>query len=134
MKLFTFPYIKFMDDLNYFIGKACTICTVMINYRYKPEQMFDYFMGFIESIDEKGMLITHPVTKCKSYIFLAHIVSISEEQVLYEDDPKDAKIIEEFRAEKPLTAQKTTINQKEKFMNPERMAEVARKAQERFKK
>jgi hypothetical protein len=126
-------------DLKYFIGKACTISTVEINFRFKEQQMMDYFMGMVESIDESGIWITHPITKCKSYIFLSRIVSISEEQILYENDPEDAKIIEEYRKEKPITAAKTVVTDRPQktepsFINPANLAKMAKEAKESFSK
>jgi hypothetical protein len=120
------------DFHKYFIGKACTITTLQINYRFKEEQMMDYFMGIIDDIDEHGILMTHPVTKCKNYIFFPHIVSISEEQYLSEDNPEYAKIIEEYRKEKPLTAARTVVTAEPKskpspFVDIKAMADIAKK-------
>ena len=42
-----------MNSLKQFIGKPCTISVVQINYRFKEEQMFDYFMGIVEEFDDK---------------------------------------------------------------------------------
>lgn len=119
-----------MKPDSYFIGKVCTISTVAVNWNYKPEQMMDYFVGKIDSIDENGILMTHSVTGCKNYVFFNYIVAIHEEQVLYEGNPDHAKIIEEYRKEKPLTAAKTTVNQPSQFVNPTAMADLAKKARE----
>ena len=122
------------DFAKFFIGKPCTVTTLQINFRFKEEQMMDYFMGIIDDIDEHGILMTHPITKCKNYIFFPHIVSIAEEQVLYEDNPEHAKIIEEYRKETPLTAPKRTITAESQFVNPAAMANIAKKAKEAFSK
>lgn len=114
--------------MKYFINKVCTVATVQINFRYNVEQMLDYFSGVIEEIDEHGILMYHPLTKCKNYILLEHVVSISEEQVLYEDDPEQKKIIDEYRKEKPITAAKRTLTAESNFVNPAAMAEIAKKA------
>ena len=120
-------YVKNMKEyFKYFKGKPCTISTVQINFRFKEEQMMDYFMGIVENIDENGIWILHPVTKCRSYVLFPHIVSISEEQVLYENNPEHAKIIEEYRQEKPITATKSA------FVNPAALAEIAKKAKAAF--
>lgn len=117
---------------EYFKNKPCTICTVEINFRFKEQQMMDYFMGIVENIDDDGIWIIHPITKCRSFIFAEHIVSIAEEQVLYDNNPEDAKIIQEYRQEKPLTSSKTQITEhslkKEPFINPAALAEMAKKA------
>jgi hypothetical protein len=122
------------DYLKYFVGKACTVTTIQINFRFKEEQMMDYFMGIIDEITPLGIIMTHPVTKCKNIIFFPHVVSISEEQVLYENNPDDAKIIEQYRKEKPLTASKTLVHPQlgKQFVNPTALNEIARKAKESF--
>jgi hypothetical protein len=113
------------EKLNYFIGKVCTIATTAINFRFQVEQMMDYFVGKIDSIDEHGILMTHPTTNCKNYIFIAHIVSITEEQVLYNDNPEHAKIIEEYKKEKPITAEKRKIDSP--YVNPSTISEILKK-------
>lgn len=110
--------------LDYFINKVCTITTLQINFRFKEEQMMDYSMGRIESINENGILLTHLITKCKTYIFFPHIVSISEEQELYEDNPEHAKIIAEYKQKKPEKKESSP------FINPTALAELAKKAKE----
>lgn len=119
------------EYFKYFTGKPCTITTVQVNFRFKEEQMMDYFMGIVETIDDHGIWIVHPMTKCRSYILMPHIVSISEEQVLYEGNPEHAKIIEQYRKEKPLTAAKTTVVA-EPYVNPTALAEISKKAKEAF--
>lgn len=119
------------ESLQYFVGKPCTVTTVQINFRFKEEQMMDYFMGIINSIDDHGILMTHVLTKCKNYIFFPHIVSIAEEQALYDNNPEHAKIIEQYRKEKPITATKTIISE-DKFVNPAALADIAKKAKESY--
>lgn len=106
--------------------------------------MVDYFMGRIDAIDEEGILVTHPITKCKNYIFMKYMVSIAEEQ--YTEDPE---IIEQYKKptantipkDKPPTA--STVKEKPTaipiprdtpYVDPKGMAELAKKAREAFKK
>ena len=98
-----------MAILQDLIGKICTVNTVEVNFRFKPEQMMDYFMGTVESIDDEFIWLIHPQTKCRTAVARKYIVCIAEEQVLFESIPEHAKIIEEYRQEKPITASKTTI-------------------------
>ena len=124
------------ENLKYFVGKVCTVTTVAVNFRFKEEQMMDYFMGQINNIDEQGILMTHPTTHCKNFIMLPHVVSISEEQVLYEDVPEHAKIIEEYRQQKPITApQRVLVPEKPpQLVNPKELAALVKKGREVFKK
>jgi hypothetical protein len=122
------------EHLQYFKGKVCTITTVQVNFRFKEEQMMDYFMGHVENIDDHGIWLVHIATKCRNYILFPHIVSISEEQVLYEDNPEHAKIIEQYRKEKPISSAKTVITDKPPhFVNPVALADMAKKAKENNK-
>ncbi len=121
------------EYFKYFMGKAVTVTTVQINFRFKEEAMADYFTGILEILDEKGMWLLHPITHSRTFILYPHIVSVTEEQILYENNPDDAKIIEEYRKTKPLTAAKRAIMpqpQNEGFVNPAALAEMAKKAKQ----
>jgi hypothetical protein len=115
-----------MPKLQDLVGKVCTITTVEVNFRFKPEQMMDYFMGTVEAIDDEFVWLKHPQTKCLSAVSRQYIVNIAEEQVLYEDNPEHAKIIEDYRQEKPITASKLAIPSP--FVNPKALSEMAKKA------
>jgi hypothetical protein len=116
--------------LEYFKGKPCTIITVQVNFRFKEEQMMDYFMGFVENVDDVGIWIIHPTTKCRTFIIHSYIVSITEEQMLLEENPEHAKIIADYRKEKPITSARTAVPG---LINPGALAEMARKAKESIK-
>lgn len=130
-----------MPTLSDLVGKVCTVSTVEVNFRFKPEQMMDYFMGTVEAVDDEFIWLRHPQTKCLSGIARKYLVNIAEEQVLYEDNPDHAKIIEEYRQEKPVTAAKTVLTTSPtnppsptQFVNPKQLAELAKKAKESFGK
>src|SRR5476651_1170677 len=96
-------------NLQYFVGKVCTIGTVQVNFsNFKIEQMMDYFVGVIEEMDNDWLIITHHITKCKSCIAMKHIVVIAEGQVLSEDNPEYEKLINEYK--KPEIVAKPTPN------------------------
>jgi hypothetical protein len=122
------------ENLKYFINKVCTVTTLAINFKFQYEQMVDYFTGKIDSIDDDGILMTHHITNCKNYIFLSHVVSIAEEQVLYKDNPNHAKIIDDYEKEKPLTAEKLKIidkppeTVKTPYVNPSDIQKMLKKA------
>ncbi len=90
--------------LSYFQDKMCTIFTVQINRNFKeenpatyPQQMHEYFMGWVEGIDEYGIMLKQIKGNRRTYIFYTNIVSIAEEEVLYANNPEDAKIIDNFK-------------------------------------
>jgi hypothetical protein len=120
-----------MPSLSDFVGKVCTINTVEVNFRFKVEQMMDYFMGEVIAVDNEFVWLCHAQTKGLNAIARKYIVNISEEQVLFDDNPEHAKIIEQYREEKPITASKTTIDP---FVNPKSMADLSKKMKEAYAK
>ena len=81
----------------------CTIFTTPTNRNFKDEnpktfveQSYFYFLGVIEAIDDDGILVTQNETGLKSYFFKHSIVGISEEEILYPENEKDAAIIEKM--------------------------------------
>lgn len=120
-----------MSNLKYFVGKVCTVTTVGINFKFQYEQMLDYFSGKIESIDNDGIVMIHNTTKCSNYIFLKYVVSIAEEQVLYEDNPEHAELIKEYEKEKPITAKKMKIPEEipnSPYVDPSALQQMLKKA------
>ena len=70
---------------EYFIGKSCTIFTTPIN-EFKtenpstyPPKLIDYFVGFVESINENGVLISQASTGLKTWFYKSHVIGIAEE-------------------------------------------------------
>lgn len=93
-------------QLEYFLGKVCTIFTIPINRDFKaenpttyPQPVFHYFVGKVIEIDEKGVFLQqwNNNKKLRSYFFIEHIVGISEEEVLDPTRPDDAKVIQDFK-------------------------------------
>lgn len=62
-----------------------------------PEPIYKYFVGVIESIDNKGILLTQATTGLKTYFFLESVIAIAEEELLDPDNPEDLKEIEKFK-------------------------------------
>lgn len=90
--------------LQYFKGKVCTIFTLPINRNYKeenpstfPSQMYMYFVGLVEDIDEEGILLTQLQTTNKSYWFWDKIIGIAEEEVV--DTPEEVEKLEKIQKE-----------------------------------
>lgn len=115
-------------NLTYFIGKPCLLHTVDVQFKHSPVQNFDYFMGVVEAVDNEFVWIKHPQLNTVSGIARQYLVSIAEEQVLYEDNLEHAKIIEEYKKEKPEIAKKTAIPAR---VDPKGMAELSKKMQSR---
>lgn len=134
-----------MSNVEYFIGKVCTIFTTPINRNYKeenptsyPQQLYTYFTGVVDGIDNNGIFLTQLQTGLKSFFIWNHVIGIAEEEVLDPKNPKDAEIIEK-QFKKPMEqikeqfAQNTKIDEPEKFIDPVKLTEQLKQLQSKFK-
>lgn len=94
------------EGLEYFLGKICTIFTLPTNRDFKsenpqtfPQPIFHYFVGKIIDVNSKGIVIEqwNNEKKLRTFFFINHIVCISEEEILDPSNPKDLKLIEEYK-------------------------------------
>lgn len=92
----------------YFQNKVCTIFTSQINRDFKtenpetyPKQLYVYFVGLINSIDNDGILLSQLNSNLKTFIYHNSIVGIAEEEVITET---------EFNNKKDNTESKNQIN------------------------
>jgi hypothetical protein len=108
-----------MNGLNYFVGKVCTVFTVQTNRDFKsenpqtfPQPIFHYFVGKVLEVTQKGIFMEqwNSSKKLRTFFFMEHIVSISEEEILNPSDPKDREIIEEFRKVNESSVKKANEN------------------------
>ena len=114
--------------LDYFVGKVCTVFTGPINHNLAQDnpqghldQMLAYWLGRVDAVTENGIVLSQLGTGQKSFWFYQGIRGIAEEKVL--DSKKDAGEIGRLAA---LTKPKMD---RQAFVEPERMAELARQAQ-----
>lgn len=85
-----------------FEGKICTVLTLATCKGPIGDNQFpDFFTGIIESIDDDGILMRHAISNCLNFFAMAYIVEIIEEQVLYENNPEHAKIINKIKENLP---------------------------------
>lgn len=118
------------EGLEYFVGKICTVFTVPTNRDFKlenpqtfPQPVFHYFVGKVIEVSSKGIFIEqwNSDKKLRTFFFADHIISISEEEILDPSNPKDLKLIEEYKQ----------VNEKEMQKVVER-AEVVKKEAEKI--
>jgi hypothetical protein len=92
--------------LDYFLGKICTVFTVPTNRDFKsenpqtfPQPVFHYFVGRVVEVNHRGVCIEqwNNAKKLRTFFFLDHIVSISEEEILDPSNPKDRELIDEYK-------------------------------------
>jgi hypothetical protein len=95
-----------MNGLEYFVGRICTVFTVPTNRDFKsenpqtfPQPVFHYFVGKVLEVGQKGIVLEqwNSDKRLRTFFFLDHIVSISEEEILDPSQPKDKEIIEGYK-------------------------------------
>jgi hypothetical protein len=105
------------DPLEYFVGKICTVFTVPNNRDFKaenpqtfPQPVFHYFVGKVLEVSSKGICIEqwNNDKKLRTFFFMDHIISISEEEILDPSNPKDQQLIEEYKQINEKTMKKAT--------------------------
>lgn len=93
-------------NINYFKNKFCTVFLTQINRNFKeenpgtfPQPLYNYFSGWVEDIDldNNGIWLIHPTSKCRSFYFFPHIAGITEEEVLNPENAEDAQKILELK-------------------------------------
>lgn len=108
-----------LEGLEYFVGKVCTIFTVPTNRDFKsenpqtfPQPVFHYFVGKVLEVTPRGISMEqwNSEKKLRSFFFMDHVVSISEEEILDPSNPKDLKIIEDFKKTNESSMKKANEN------------------------
>lgn len=85
-----------IEVLKKFRGSVVTVCTDPINHPFDVDQHREYSVGLCEAINEDGVLIRHHITGDRTFIFMAKIVSISDEQALDPSIPAHRELIEQL--------------------------------------
>lgn len=94
------------NGLDYFVGRVCTVFTVPTNRDFKsenpqtfPQPVFHYFVGKVIGVDQRGIVLEqwNSDKKLRTFFFMDHIVSISEEEILDPSNPKDREVIDDYR-------------------------------------
>ena len=95
-----------MEALKYFVGKICTILTRPLNRDFKEEnpqnyreQICQYFLGKVLSIDSHGVLVEQILTpeRLRSYFFFHSVVGLCEEQALEANTPENEELLNKIR-------------------------------------
>lgn len=108
-----------------FVGRICTILTNTVAKKdFSDQQFADFFTGVIDEIDDDGVFTTHVLTGCKNFYFFSQIIGIVEEQVLDENNPEHAKIIEKVK-DKGQNSAKNIKTSDEQFIDIEDLANLS---------
>jgi hypothetical protein len=108
-----------IEGLEYFVGKICTVFTVPTNRDFKsenpqtfPQPVFHYFVGRVLEVNSRGICLEqwNNEKKLRTFFFMDHIVSISEEEVLDPNNPKDMQVIEDYKKTNESSLKKANDN------------------------
>ena len=108
-----------IEGLEYFVGKICTVFTVQTNRDFKsenpqtfPQPVFHYFVGRVMEVNSRGVCVEqwNNEKKLRTFFFMDHIVSISEEEILDPSNPKDNQVIEDFKKTNESSLKKANDN------------------------
>lgn len=108
-----------IEILEHFVGKVCTVFTVPTNRDFKsenpstfPQPIFHYFVGKVLEVDSRGILLEqwNNSKKLRTFFFIDHIISISEEEILDPSKEEDLKLIQEFKKVNTQSQQKANEN------------------------
>ncbi len=122
-----------VEDLQYFVGKVCTVITPNINWKFDERQSADYFSGIVEKITPMGILTIHPVTQAKNFYLLSHVTSIHEEQYITKDDPHYDAVVKQYEEDKkpkqqqPVMKTPVVPQDSSPFVDVEALEELARR-------
>lgn len=128
-----------VQALEYFVGRVCTVFTVPTNRDFKsenpqtfPQPVFHYFVGKVLEVDSKGLLMEqwNSEKKLRSFFFVDHIVSISEEEILDPSNPKDKEVIEEYKRTNEASMKRANENveqlRKQKYVDIQGLTKVSK--------
>ena len=142
------------SELQYFVGKVCTVFTPPINRNFKEENpqnfqqsIFIYFVGIVEKITDQGLFLQQ-VSKIdsgkplKTYFFLDKILGIAEEEQLDYSNPEDAAVIEKIKQkaesqdreteEKAKIVKDILARQNSPYIDVEGMSDMAEQLKQNF--
>lgn len=128
------------EGLEYFVGRVCTVFTVPTNRDFKsenpqtfPQPVFHYFVGKVIEVNQKGICLEqwNSEKKLRTFFFMSHIVSISEEEILDPSNPKDMQAIEEYKKTNEASIKKAQENvdslKKHKYVDIQDLSAFAKK-------
>ena len=85
-----------INDLQYFVGKVCTIFTHPINRSFDELRSREHFVDKIREINTESLWGTHPYNHMVSFFRLDQIILIQEEVELDPNNPDHAKMIQDY--------------------------------------
>ena len=87
---------KTIQNLQYFVGKVCSIFTSPVNRSFDELHAREHFVARIQEINADGLWGTHPHSGMMSFFAMPHIMLIAEEVELNPNNPEHAQMLQEF--------------------------------------
>lgn len=88
---------KTIQELQFFVGKVCSIVTTSMNRSFDEMVSREHFVIRIQIINSDGVWGIHPYNKeLVSFFSLPHIISIHQEVELDLDNPEHMAMIKEY--------------------------------------
>ena len=123
---------------KHFLNKVCTVFTNQINRNFKeenptdyPKQLYNYFVGFVEDMDEAGILIRQVATGLRTYLCMHNVVAVAEEQVEMLSQEDVDRIVKE---EPGYSVPDVPTKPDDPCVNIEGLSQLAKQAQNTFDK
>lgn len=88
---------KTLEQLNYFVGKVCSIVTTSMNRSFNETIAREHFVVRVREVNIDGIWGTHPYNEdMVSFFALPHIISVQQEVELDPNNPEHAQMIKEY--------------------------------------
>lgn len=88
---------KTLEQLQYFVGKVCSIVTTSMNRSFDEQISREHFVVRIRELNIDGLWGTHPYNESLvSFFNLNHIISIHQEVELDPNNAEHIKMIQEY--------------------------------------
>lgn len=87
-----------VEELQYFVGKVCTIITTSMNRNFNELIAREHFAVLVTKITQDGIWGVHPYNhEILNFFNMQYIISIHEEYVIDPNNPEHKKLIEEYQ-------------------------------------
>ena len=88
---------KTIQNLQYFVGKVCSIVSTSMNRSFDETISREHFVIRVQTLNSDGVWGTHPYNnELVSFFALPHIISIHQEVELDLNNPEHQEMIKEY--------------------------------------
>ena len=111
---------KTIEQLQYFIGKVCTVLTKPVNRDFDELRAREHFVARINTITTDGIWGIHPHSDMVTFYQWEGVIGICEEIELDPNNPEHAQMIQEYEEKtgKKLDSDLTSQNETKEDTSP----------------